>query len=486
VTGSLTSTTLRALYWSFLAGVGLRGVQFVIGIILSRLLFPDQFGLIGMLTIFFAVAQTFLDSGFGAALIQRREATPTDVCSIFYFNIAVGLVVAGILCLAAPWIAAFYDQPILSPLVRVLSLTIVLNSFGLVQSTTLAKQINFRTQAKVNLTGGLLSGTVGITLAATGFGVWSLAIQQVANSLFRTLLLWAWNTWRPLLLFSFSSLRTMVGFGSRLLAAGLLNQIFDNMYLVVIGKLFSPSDLGFFTRAKSLAEMPSQTLSEVVSQVTFPVFSTIQDDPIRLKWGLQRAVRTAALMTFPMMIGLAVIAPTLVLILLTDRWAGSIPYLQLLCFLGLLFPVHVLNLNVLRALGRADLFLRLEGIKKLLVVVNIAITWRWGIPAMIYGMITMSALSYYVNSYYTGILIGYGIREQLRDLLPYFVIATAMGLVVHVAGLWIFANDWLKPVAQMAIGATVYVCFCRLFALTAFMDVWQAVEKSLKREPTSA
>jgi O-antigen/teichoic acid export membrane protein len=471
---SLKSKTLHALFWSFIESVGLQGVHFVIGIILARLLFPEQYGLIGMLMIFMAVAQAFLSSGFGSALIQKKEATQEDVCSIFYFNIVVGVVAAGLLWLIAPWIAAFYNQPILTPLTRALSLTIVINSFSLIQQTLLTKQLNFKAQTKVSLVSSVVSGIIGVIMAAKGFGVWSLVVQQISSTFFRTLLLWTLNAWRPSLIFSLKSLREMFKFGSRLLVSGLLNQIFNNIYLLVIGKLFSAADLGFFTRAKSLGELPSLTLSDMVGRVTFPVFSTIQDDPARLKRGLKKALTILVLVNFPMMIGLAVIARPLVLVLLTEKWAESIPYLQLLCFLGLLYPMQLINLNILTALGRSDLFLRLEIIKKILIVINIAVTWRWGISAMISGMIVTSVISYYLNSYYSGILIDYSIREQLVDLSPYIIMAALMGVIVFVTGLLPFPNHWSMLLVQIVIGIVIYVCLCRLFCLTAFMEIWQA------------
>jgi O-antigen/teichoic acid export membrane protein len=442
--------------------------------VLARLLFPEQFGLIGMLTIFMAVAQSFLDSGFGAALIQKREVTLADTCSIFYLNIMVGLVAAGILCLVAPWIAAFYNQSILTPLTRALSLTIVINSFGLIQGAILAKEINFKTQTKVSLIASILSGIIGVTLAVTGFGVWSLAVQQISSTFFYTLFLWLLNSWRPALIFSLKSLGEMFSFGSRMLASGLLNQIFTNIYLLVIGRLFSANDLGYFTRAKTFQELPSHTLSEMVGRVIFPVFSTIQDDPPRLKKGFKKGLTFMVLVNFPIMIGLAVIARPLVVVLLTEKWVQSIPYLQLLCFLGLQFPVHLINLNLLQALGRSDLFLRLEIIKKVLVVINIFVTWRWGISAMIYGMIAMSIVCYFLNSYYTGVLIGYPMQEQLRDLFPYLIVAVLMGMAVYAVGLLGFSNHWSRLLLQIAAGIVIYVCQCRLFRLRAFMEIWQA------------
>jgi O-antigen/teichoic acid export membrane protein len=471
---NLRQKTVDALSWSFLQTVAQRGLQFAIGIILARLLFPEQFGLIGMLAIFIAVIQAFLDSGFGAALIQKRDVTKTDTCSVFYFNIVVGLVGAGVLSLGAPWIAAFYNQPILTPLTRALSLTLVINSFGMIQKTLLTRQIDFKTQTKVGLIAGALSGIAGITLAVLNFGVWSLVVQQISAAFVSTVCLWVFSPWRPTLIFSFTALGEMFGFGSRLLFSSVLNQVFDNIYLVVIGKLFSPTDLGFFTRAKTLNDLPSQTLSGMVARVTFPVFSTIQDDPARLKRGMKKALTTLGLVNFPMMIGLAIVAHPLVLILLTDKWAPCVPYLQLLCVGGLLYPLHLINLNVLQALGRSDLYLRLEIIKKVLIVVNIAVTWRWGISAMIGGMVVMSIISYYFNSYYAGILISYSLKEQLRDLAPYLIMAGLMGSTVYAAGLLPFMNHWSMLLTQVIIAVAVYLSLCWLFRLTSFMEIKQA------------
>ncbi len=471
---NLHRKTVHALSWSFIEVVAQKGVQFVIGIVLARLLFPEEFGLIGMLTIFMAVIRTFLDSGFGAALIQKRDITQTDICSIFYFNILVGLAAAGLLCLGAPWIAAFYRQPALEALTRALSLSVIIDSFGMIQGTIMVKDINFKTQTKVSLVSGALSGIIGISLAALGFGVWSLVVQQLSASLFTTVSLWLFNSWRPALIFSFGSLRNLFGFGSRLLFSGLLNQIFENSYLVVIGRLFSAADLGFFARAKTLNDLPTQTLSGMVARVTFPVFSTLQSDPDRLKRGLKKALTMLVLLNFPMMIGLTVVARPLVVVLLTEKWVPCVPYLQLLCIAGVLFPLHLINLNALQALGRSDLFLRLEIIKKVMIGINIAITWRWGISAMIYGIIAHSIIAYYLNCYYSGSLLRYPLREQAGDFIPYLLVSMAMGIMAAAAGLLHYSSEWLLLLVQIATGATCYILLCRVFRLRAFEEVWDA------------
>lgn len=488
MTDSFKSRTLHALAWSFLESVGLQTVRLVIGIVLARLLFPEQFGLIAMLTIFIAVAQCFLDSGFGAALIQKPEITQTDNCTIFYFNIVVGVVAAGLLCLVAPWIAAFYNQPILTHLTRALSLTIVINSFGLIHNTILTKQINFKTQTKVSLIASITSGIIGVTMAVMGFGVWSLVVLQISSTSIRTALLWLLNTWRPVLIFSFNSLREMSGYGSRIQAANLLNQLFENIYLIIIGRLYSATDLGLFSRAQTLGELIPRTLSGMVGGVTFPVFSSIQDDPARLKRGMKKALTVLVLVNFPIMIGMAVLSRPLVLVLLTEKWVGCIQYLQLICLGGLLYPLHVINLNVITALGRSDLFLRLEIIKKALIVINIAVTWQYGVAAMIYGMMGFSLVCYYINSYYTGVLIGYPIREQLRDLVAYLVTAGLMGMAVYAVGLLPFPNYWSTLLVQISAGIVIYIFLCRVFRLAAFMAIWQAGwnGKALMKEGSAA
>ena len=264
-------------------------------------------------------------------------------------------------------------------------------------------------------------------MAYRGFGVWSLVAQSLGSNLFHTVLLWLFHRWRPAWAFSFVSLRTMFSFGSKLLFSGLLNTVFDNLYLIVIGKVFSASDLGFYSRAKGLQQLPVKNISGSVGRVTFPIFSSVQDDKARLKRGLRKALTTISMLNFPMMIGLAVVARPLVLVLLTEKWLPCVPYLQLLCAVGLLYPLHAINLNVLKAQGRSDLFFRLEILKKILVVIAIAITYRWGISAMICGGIATSCLCYCLNTYYTRKLLDYPVTEQIRDLLPSLILASVMG-----------------------------------------------------------
>jgi teichuronic acid exporter len=472
---------INATFWSLLDAIGVRLVQFVIGIVLARLLLPEQFGLIGMLTIFMAVSQTFLSSGFGSALIQKKEVARADASSVFYYNVVVSLALAGVLCLTAPWIAAFYRQPLLTQLTQAMSLVIVINSFVVVQTAMLIRNVDFKTQTKINLIAGTCSGLIGVAMAYRGFGVWSLVAQQVSEALFRAALFWLFNRWRPALVFSFRSLHQMFTFGSRVLASALLDQVFSKIYYVIIGRLFSVATLGFYTRASSLVDLPSVTLTSIVTRVSFPVFSSIQTENERLTRGLRRALTMLVFVNSPLMIGLAVVAKPLVQVLLTERWLPSVPYIQLLCIVGLLLPLQTLNLNVITAIGRSDLVLRLELIKKALLVLIMVIVWRWGIMALIWGYIGVSCLGYLFNSYYTGRILGYNALKQMRDIAVYFMFSAVVGTAVYLLGILEFPNDLLRLLSQICAGLVLYPLLCGMFRLPAFVTAWEIVGRKLPR-----
>jgi teichuronic acid exporter len=467
----LKNNTIKGLFWSFLEGIGQQGIQFVISIILARLLLPEQFGLIAMLTIFMAIAQSFVTSGFGSALVQKQDASHLDECSIFYFNILAGFLVAGTLFLAAPWIAAFYRIPLLASLTRVLSLNLVINAFGAVHSALLMKRIDFKAQMKVSFLATALSGSIGVAMAYNGYGVWSLVAQSIGSNLFGTALLWVFLPWRPTWIFSLDSLRSMFPFGSKLLFSGLLETIFNNLYLLVIGKLFSATDLGYYTRAQQTQQLPVANLSSTVGRVTFPVFSSIQDDEERMKRGIRKSLSALAMVNFPLMIGLAIVAKPLVLVMLTEKWLPCVPYLQLLCMVGLLYPLHAINLNVQIAMGRSDLVFRLEIYKKAMITAMIFITYRWGIAAMIYGQIATSIIAYYMNSYYTGKLLSYPIVAQIRDFAPVLGLASIMGCVVYLAGYLPVQSTMMLLFSQVSIGVVLYIFLCSLTRISSFTEI---------------
>jgi teichuronic acid exporter len=478
---SLKSKTINALSWSFIEYSWVHGIRFLVGIILARLLFPEQFGLIGMLGIFIAVAQVFLDSGFGAALIQRQEITQVHICSIFYFNIVIGILATIILFLIAPWVAVFYNQPLLEPMMQVFSIRILIDSLGIIHATTLTKKIDFKTISKISIIAGTGSGVVGVSLAAIGMGVWSLVVQQIASSLLRTVCLWLFGTWRPTLVFSFRSMREMFSFGSNLLISELLNQIFENIYQLVIGKYFSAFELGIFTRAKTLNELPSIAISSMIGNVTFPVFSSLQNDIEKLKNGVKKIHSLITLVNFPLMIGLAVIARPLVLSILTEKWEDCITYFQLFCLSGLVSPLTGVNINVIIALGRSDIYLRLEIIKKVLIILSITITWSIGLFAMICGITLYNFIFFFLSSYYLNKITSYSIKSLLQSTISKLSIAVCMGLIVLALNFISIANNWIMLFIQTIAGFVSYSFLCWIFQNKEFAEIKNILRNQIQK-----
>ncbi|NOY52647.1 MAG: lipopolysaccharide biosynthesis protein [Deltaproteobacteria bacterium] len=468
---SLKDKAIKSVFWSAVEQVGPRIVQFIVLVILARLLMPAEFGLIGMLTVFIALGHIFLDSGFGSALIQKQDATETHYTSVFYANLLLSLLTATALWEAAPWIARFYKQPALVSLTRVLAFNFIFAALGVIQTTLMTKELDFKTQAKVRLIAVTGSGVIGIGMAFMHFGVWSLVGQTLSGTLLDSLTLWFFSRWRPGRNFSLSALRELFGFSSRLLGSGVLDALFRNAYNVAIGKLFAPSELGYYTRARSIQQIPSQTMGGVVGRVAFPVFSRMQGEPERMKNAVRKALKTIALVNFPMMIGLIVTARPLVLVLLGKRWEPAVPFLQMLAIVGLFYPLSMVNLNVLLANGRSDLMFRLEIIKKSMVALNIGITWRWGIKAIIAGQIVTAITSYYLNSYKNGDLIAYPFKAQVTDLLPYMGVAGMMGGAVYMLHRLPFMNDAIMLMSQVVVGGILYVVVCRICRLAMFEEV---------------
>jgi O-antigen/teichoic acid export membrane protein len=470
MTDSLKQKTISALIWSFIERVGALSIQAIILIFLARLLQPRDFGLIGMMMFFIAIANTFLDSGFGAALIQKKGADQTDYSTIFYFNLLVSIFLFVAMFFSAPFIAQFYNEPKLIPLTRLLSFNLIINGLGLIQNILLIKKIDFRTQTNVSLIAIFIAGIIGITLAYRGFGVWSLAIQAVSMNLIRTMCLWFYGKWYPSLVFSFIALKNLFGYGSKLLASGLLETFFQNIYLLVIGKVFSAKDLGFYTQAKKIQEMPVANLSAIVGKVIFPVFSSIQDETARLKSGYKKSLKIMVFVSFPIMLGLIVIAEPVIKIFLTEKWLPSVPYIQLLALSGMLYNLQTTNLNILKVKGRSDLVLRLEVIKKMIIVIAIVIGIQWGIQGLIIGMVVTSYINYFINSYYSGLLINYSVKEQITDISPYLAISATMAIGTFLFGLLFKDHELLQLIGQLLVAAAIYLSLCKILKLEALLE----------------
>ena len=482
---SLKEKAFEASVWRLIASFGIQGTNFIVQIVLARILLPEDFGLIGMIYIFIAITEVLVISGFASALIQRQSASYLDECSVFHFNIAISILGCLVLVVLAPWVAAFYGYPILTPLVRVLSLKLIIGAFGHVQLSLLMKQIDFKSRCILDTLAVFLSGIVGIALAIYGFGVWSLVAQQMMKEAIRVVLAWRYNPWRPSMRFSVSSLQRLFGFGSNVLLSSLINTIYRNIYFVVIGKLFSARNLGFYSRAFRLQEIPSQHITSVVAGVAFPVFSRIQDDNESLVKGLKTSLGILALGVFPTMCILALVARPLVTVLLTDKWLACVPYLQMLCIVGALEPFFMLSAKITLATGRSGLLLKLNLFQKTIAIVAILFTFRFGITGIITGQIAASLISTLLISTVVGKLVGYPLVQQIRDVLPYLGLTVLSGAVVVSFEFLPIYHDGALLLLQTAAGISMYLSCCYLLKPNAFVVFMDLVRRSLEKRSNS-
>lgn len=453
---SLKDKTVKGVIWSSIDRFSAQGIQFVFSILIARLLLPEDYGVIAMLNIFLAVSQTFIDSGFGTALIRKIDRTETDFSTVFYFNIAVASVFYVILFFCAPAIANFYETPLLESVTKVVALNLIINSLSGIHNAKLSIVIDFKSRAKISIITTLLTGAVGLWMAYAGYGVWTLVVQNLLSSVIRTVMLWIIVRWRPQLVFSWKSFKELFSFGSKLLASALLDTLYNNIYTLVIGKVFSPSTLGVYSKAKNLAQFPSSNITSVLQSVTFPVLSTIQNDEERLSDAYKRFLKLSAFVVFPLMVGLAAVADPFIRIALTDKWANAICLLQILCFSLIWYPIHAINLNILQVKGRSDYFLKLEIIKKVQGVLFLTVTVPMGIVAMCLGKVISSLISLIWNTYYTEKLIGYGYFSQMRDLLPILVHSLVMGGIVLLV-VNFMPTLWLKLIVGVLVGIVYYI-----------------------------
>ena len=479
MTASLEQKTVRGIAWNLFERFGVQGLSFVLGVVLARLLTPADFGLIGMIYVFFAVAQVFVEGGFVAAYIQKKEVTADDSDTVFYSNLFISLAIYLVLWISAPAIAEFYNQPVLIRLTRVAALVIIINAFNLIQMAQIIRNVDFKRKTKVTLIATFLSGVAGITAAYAGFGVWSLVIQQIANRILTTSGFWVTSKWRPGLKFSSESFKSLFSFGFWMLAAGLIRTIFDNIYILVIGKFFPAAQLGFYSKAKRFEIMASDEVSSAVGAVAFPVLSQLQDDKPRLKRAVRKFLVHTLVFVAPLIVLLIVVAEPFVILILTEKWAPMIPYMQLLCVAGILYPIHSVNVQVLKAQGKSNLNFRLAVIKNCLRIVNIVVMYRFGVVFIIIGEIIVSILSLVVNTYYTKRLLSYGMIEQLNDIRLIVFSAVISGLAGYIT-IYYIDNMYLKLFLGSLLTATIYVALQYIFNKNLFFQIVKLKENFVK------
>lgn len=476
--GELKDKAISGVKWNAIGRFSTQGVNFIIGLILARLLSPSDYGVVGMVGIFFAIAQTFIDSGFGSALIRKNDCTDTDYSTAFYFNVIVGLVCCILLWIASPFIADFFNTPILKDLVKVMSLNMFVSSFAIVHGTKLTHAVDFKSQSIVNLLTAVLSGTMGIFMAYKGFGVWSLVFQQLIATVLRVVLLVAITKWFPKRLFSKASFKYLFNFGSKILTASILHTIYANMTTLIIGKFYTAKDLGYYSRGESLATYPSTNITGILQSVTYPVLSKIQDDDEHLIQSYRKLISMTSLVIFFGMFLLAALAKPLIVTLLTDKWLDAVIYLQIFCFAYMFDHICALNLNILYVKGYSNLVLKLEVIKKTISISMILAAVPFGVMAICIARALYTQIAVVINTYYTGKLFGLGYVKQVKDFSKYLVFSV---IAVIPAFLLTYLN--ISGILQLLLGGVFAVI---LYILLLYKDIYfteliQIIKNALKK-----
>lgn len=460
--GELRDKAISGVKWNAIGRFSTQGVNFIIGLILARLLTPSDYGIVGMVGIFFAIAQTFIDSGFGSALIRKNDCNDRDYSTAFYFNVLAGLAFCILLALVSPVIADFFNTPVLKDIVKVMSLNMFISSFAIVHTARLTHSVDFKSQAFVNLLSAILSGACGIFLAYKGFGVWSLVCQHLISTSLRVILLVVVTKWIPRLEFSAESFKYLFGFGSKILISSLLHTVYTNLTTLIIGKFYSAKDLGFYTRGQSLAAFPSSNITGIIQSVTYPVLSKIQDDDRHLIESYRKLISMTSMVIFFGMLLLAALAKPLILAVLTDKWQNAVIYLQVFC-LGYMFD-HLcsLNLNILYVKGYSNLVLRLEIIKKTISISMIVAAVSFGPLAICIASAIYTQIAVIINTYYTGKLFGLGYFRQLKDFFRYLMFS-----LISVIPAYMMTYAAIHSVWQLLIGA---VSACSIYYLLVRKD----------------
>ncbi|MES2132271.1 MAG: lipopolysaccharide biosynthesis protein [Bacteroidota bacterium] len=482
---TLKEKAVNGVIWSVAERFGNQGIQFIIGLILARLLMPEDYGLIGMLLVFISIAQVFVEGGFSAALIRKSEPTNRDYSTVFWFNLVVAFVFYVIIFLCSPLISEFYQEPLLAPLAKVVALNIIISAFGIIQKTILTKQLDFKSQAKVNLSSIIISGVIGVVCAWQGLGVWALVVQNLSKNILMNIGFWILSSWRPMPIFSERSFKELFGFGSKLLASALINAVSENLYAIIIGKLYNAKSLGFYTRANQFQKLPVSSIYGAIGAVTYPVLAKLQHNNDQLKEGYRSMFRIVAFTLFPVMTILGVVAEPLIRVVLTEKWLPCVTLLQILCIEGAFYPLQAINLDLLKVKGRSDLFLKLEVIKQFFTVLTIVVFFRWGVYGLVWGLIALSIVCYYINTFYSKRLLDYGIIDQIKDLLV-FIFMNGLMLLFLLGLKYIITNNMFQLIILPPVGVLFYAVLSNLFKVKELVTLREIFMKLVSKKRVTA
>jgi len=469
----LKKKTIFGVLWNTFELLSGKVIQIIITIILARILIPEDFGIIALLVIFTELSKVILDSGFSQALIRKQDATQEDFTSIFYFNIFIGLLIYLFLYFISPQISNFYNYPELTNIARVIFLTIIINSFGIVQNALVVKSINFKILAKRTIIANFIGGVVAVSLAYLGFAVWALVFQILIATLLRVILLWLYSNWRPSKSFTIKPIKELFSFSSNLLLSGIFDVIASNIQTLLIGKFYSQASLGFYSQAKLLANLPSQTLTSVIRNVTYPTLSEINNkNTLQLKNSYRRIIKIAIFIIFPIMLGFIAIGDRLIPLVLGDKWIPSIEYFMLFCLIGAIYPLYSISQNIFLVQGNSKLFLKVSIAKRVITLIGILITIQFGVLTLVIGQVVTTVINTILTMYFSGKEIDYSLKEQIKDIIGIILISLFMLLTIYIFGVKVhFESSSLVILSQICIGIVVYFTLSFIFKLSVIFEL---------------
>lgn len=473
------SNILSSLFWKLMERGGTQGIQFIVQIVLARLLSPEEYGIIAIVMVFILLANVFVESGFNTALIQKKDADEVDFSSVLYLSLGVASILYGIIFITAPFIASFYDQPILVKVLRVLSITLFIGAFNSIQNAFVARNMLFKKLFASSLGAVTISGIVGVIAAYSGLGVWALVAQQLTNQLMIAILLWFTVKWRPHLLFSFKRVKVLFSYSSKLLASALIDTLYRELRTLIIGKMYTPLMLGYYNRGKQFPQLIVSNINGSIQSVMLPALSSHQDNRKRVKEMMRRAIVSSSFLIFPMMVGMAVVAEPLVEIVLTDKWLPAVPFLQIACFTFALWPIHTANLQAINAMGRSDIFLRLEIIKKIMGLIILGISLPFGVYAIALGGVFSGLIGTFINAYPNKELLNYSYKEQWLDIMPSLLISLIMGGIVYLFNFLSFPA-WQVLILQIVSGGIIYILLAKIFKIESFTYLVETMKQLIK------
>ena len=478
------NSVLKNFFWRLAERVGAQGVTFVVSIVLARILDPKVYGMIALVTVFTSIMQVFVDSGLGNALIQKKDADDLDFSTVFYFNIIICALLYLVMFLLAPLIARFYNIPELTAVVRVLSLTLIISGVKNIQQAYVSRNMLFKRFFFATLGGTIGAAVIGIWMAVHGFGIWALVTQHIFNAAVDTIILWITVKWRPKRLFSFERLKSLFSYGWKLLVSKLIDTIYTDLRQLIIGKKYSSEDLAFYNRGNQLPHLFITNVNSSIDSVLFPTMSKEQDSVVRVKEMTRRSIKTSTYIIAPFLMGLAACGDTLVRLVLTEKWLPCVPFMTIFCITYMFYPIHTANLNAIKALGRSDLFLKLEIIKKVIGLAVMLTTMWHGVMVMAYSLLFTSVISQIINSWPNKKLLNYGYLEQLKDVLPPILIAIVMGGLVYSIEFF-HLNTILTLIIQVPTGIMIYILLSRMFKVDSYEYIMRMLKKRMKRNNRS-